>query len=203
MKTFDKCFSENYVAVDKPCNNKNGFRIEYIYFAPWYLWDISPQSLLPYKYSIGAACLLNVIIFFVASIQKTSLNYSFLVEVPATISLAALIFEVLGVIQFCASKKRMNKPEYEGIDFKLRTSPLLHALLLVLTVLACLYRLIIISFDSLSFFVTIGYLVCAGMSTFVFLRYRTIDFTTEPNRTLEEYNKDSGKNEDKKIPDAK
>lgn len=42
MKSLREQFEDDYTAVSIPADNKAGFRITYIYYAPWHIWDL-PQ----------------------------------------------------------------------------------------------------------------------------------------------------------------
>ena len=48
-KSLYERFQEEYLAVKEPCANRNGFRIRYVYYGKWYLWDKPEAELLKTK----------------------------------------------------------------------------------------------------------------------------------------------------------
>lgn len=202
MSFITEGFTKHYVPVKRPAKNKSGFQIEYVYYAPWYAWLLPPNKLLVRKYTLLVACILDSGIFLLAAMEHTAVNYTLMVAVPGMLSLAALMFEVIGVVQFFISKERMTKPQYDGIRLKLRTFPLFRAILMTATVAAAVYQLVTGGIDTGSMLVTVGYAICAILAGFIYLSFRTIPFSTARNRVLDELKKNPDLGEVVKPPAA-
>jgi hypothetical protein len=108
-------------------------------------------------------------------------NYNIFVVVPSMASLAAFLFEILGVIQFLLVKERTTKINFEDVNMKLRAATVFHVCFMGATVLCCIGVMIFTGFSGLSFAVTLGYAVCAALSAYIYIRYRSIEFYTEKN----------------------
>lgn len=171
MKSLRESFEENYQAVEKPCNNKQGFQIRYEYIGPWYQWDLETRSLKTEKRIIGVACAISLMLFFAGSLQDSVLNYSRYTELFGLLSVAAFVFEIVGTVQFCMAKEKVTGMNFFDIHTKMRTAPLIHGMLLLCMVAACVPVLAARGV----FAVDMRVLMCnlgAGMASFaVFARY--------------------------------
>ena len=45
-KSLRERFEECYTAVPVPADNEKGFKIKYVYCAPWYIWEFPERCLL-------------------------------------------------------------------------------------------------------------------------------------------------------------
>ncbi len=181
MKTFRDTFEENYIAVEVPCNSKKGFKIRYEYCGPWYMWDLSASAMRRIKIIIAALCAVGIVSFSLSALQDTPINYRSAVSLPGMLVVAVMLFEVIGVLQFLLAKEKVPRPTFQDIDRKMKITPLLHALLLFVTVVACIY---IWCSESMAFSqasVVFGYLISGICSALIFCLYRRIDFQSEKN----------------------
>ena len=163
--------------------------MKYIYFAPWYCYNLTETEILREKRICGALALLSTVLFFAVSLTPSHLNYSIYVELPATLSLAALVFEILGVVQFCASKRRMTQMTYRDIEFKMKLSPVFHGLLLLITGICCLLHMLTVSYVGGDEVIVLGYFLSAALSLSITLRFRKIKFKTEHNKAIDQIKK--------------
>ncbi|ANU48022.1 hypothetical protein ADH76_12975 [Enterocloster clostridioformis] len=141
MKTYRSTFEENYKAVQEPCNNRKGFKMRYVYIGRWYVWNIPPGQLQTAKRLIGTACVFSVLLFLLGGLVDSPLNYDRYVELPGLLSIAALLFEVIGVVQFCTAKERLTCIDFQDIRTKLHAAPFLHGVLLFCTAMAAMFRM--------------------------------------------------------------
>lgn len=185
MKTLRESFEENYIAIKKPCANKKGFKIEYVYYGPWYMWDISKTALLRTKRNIGVLCVLNIAFLCVASLQDSPINYSLLVEIPGVLSLLALMFQIIGIVQFICSKEKMTRYTYNDINIKMGVAVPFHAFFMTLSSVGGLC--VLGKDDRLMFSITAicGYAMCAVIAILIYKQYKKVPFTSEKNRTLD------------------
>ena len=181
MKSYRATFEENYRAVPEPCNNKRGCKIRYVYIGPWYVWNAPRQQIQTTKRLIGLACVFSVLIFLLGSVADSPLNYARYVELPGSLSLAALVFEVVGVVQFCAAGKKMTNMDFDDIRRKLLIAPLLHALLLFWAVIAALIQLAGRDVTLMDAIVPLCFFFSGALSGLIFLYYRSLPYRKENN----------------------
>lgn len=179
MKTWKDTFEENYSAVEVPCRNRRGFKIRYIYTGLWYRWKAEPGTLRRYRCLIGAACAAGIALFLAASLQDSALNYARYVSLTGTLSIAALLFEVIGVVQFLAAKERVTGITFRDIDTKLRVAPVIHFALLLCTAIFCACEMIPAGGMAGDFPVPILYLSAGACSFAVFALYRRLPYVKE------------------------
>lgn len=183
MKSLRESFLEDYRPVGKEKPGSGKAKIKYIYIGPWYMWTTSRGDVSFLKKTIATRCLLAILAFAFAGLQRAELNMSLFVMVPGTLSIIALMYETIGVLQFYLSKERMKRHDFQAIDKKLGLFPLAHALLLFVTASAALYLLIFSGFvfSLNAFSVVIGYTLSACLSLWNHFAYHQLGFTSEKN----------------------
>lgn len=180
MKHFRDTFEENYKAVQEPWNNKRGFRIRYVYIGPWYVWNTSPERLHTAKRLIALACVFGCLLYALGAVADSPLNWSRSVALPGTLSLAALVYEVFGVVQFCAAGEKMPNMDFDDIRRKVLAGSLLHALLLVWAALAAVVSLL--AAPTLADAVVPGcFFLSSLLSGLIFAYYRSLPYRKEKN----------------------
>lgn len=123
MKTLRSTFEENYRAVPEPCDNKRGFKMRYVYIGLWYIWNLPPERVRTAKRLIGTACLFSALLFFSGAFLNSPLNHDRYVSLTGMLSIAALVFEVFGTVQFCAAREKMTSMDFHDIQTKLMLAP--------------------------------------------------------------------------------
>lgn len=181
MNTYRNRFEENYRAIEEPSNNKKGFKMRYVYIGPWYVWNVPEARVRTVKRLIGAACIFSVILFGSGSLLESFLNCSRYVELFGILSVAALLYEGIGVIQFCAAKERMTNMDFEDIQNKMTIAPLLHAVLLAGAVAAAVCQLFGRPFGLTDVIVIVCYFLSGLLSLLIFLCYRTMTWRKDRN----------------------
>ena len=181
MKTYRSKFEENYKAIEEPCDNKKGFKMNYVYIGPWYVWNVPGERISAMKRLIGVMCVFSVILFVSGSLLESFLNCSRYVELFGILSVVALLYEVIGVIQFCAAKERMTNMDFEDIKNKMIIAPLLHAVLLFCAAAAAVWQLIGNRFDLTDVVVVVCYLLSGLLSLLIFACYRSLPWRKDKN----------------------
>lgn len=181
MKSYRSTFEENFRAVKEPCDNKKGYKMNYVYIGPWYVWNAPKARIDTAKRLIGLACAFSVLLFILGSLADSSLNYSRYVEFPGMLSIAALVFEVFGVAQFCAAKEKMTNMDFQDINMKMLISSLVHAFLLLCAVIAAVWQLPRIDVGLMDAIVPVCYFLSGLLSFLVFLYYRSLPYRTADN----------------------
>ena len=194
-KTFRERFEDNYMAVSVPADNKKGFKIRYIYYKPWHIWNLPPEELKKKKILFGVLFPLSFILFLFSGGQYTGVNFDRLVGIPTMFSVIAFLFEALGIIQFCVSKYRTTEQNYNDITGKIMFSTLAHAILLSFAAGSCIVYMANMGFSAGNALVAVGYFASAALAVFIRTQYRGIPLKTEMNMNLDKF-ADSGEKKD-------
>lgn len=115
MRTPRERFEDNYMAVEKPCNNRRGFRIEYVYYGPWYFWDVTDARLRSLKITAGALFFIALETLLLSAGRDTALNYG-AVGLPVGLSLGAGVFSLIGVMRFLFAGRRFTQDLYKDMN---------------------------------------------------------------------------------------
>ena len=126
MKTARERFEDNYMAISVPADNKKGFKIEYVYYAPWHYWDLPKPELKRVKRVVALEMLAGILLFALASGVDTGVNKTVSVLVPGAVCLCGMIFELLGVCQFFFSKYETTRTNMQDVTNKLMFATLVH-----------------------------------------------------------------------------
>lgn len=178
-------FEENYTAIPVPANNKAGFRVKYVYTAPWYFWDLPKEKLSREKCVVAGASILSLVVFCLISIQALPLNQKWYTVFPAAIALCFHILELSGVVQFLFSSHSTTQMTYQEIRRILEYAP-------AGRMIACILAGIcggIFSFNAGINIATVlwigSHLSCGALAWLEIRRFSAIPVRTEKNRTLE------------------
>lgn len=185
MKTLQERFEENYAAVEKPAKNKDGFKIEYVYYAPWYLWDRPEAELKKCKRTLLAASLLGLVFYVVAGTRRCEANMALWVGVPALLGLCAHMVELFGLIMFNCAKYRTTKMTYTDVNRMLTLAPLSRIGMMVLTAGASVVILFLKGFSWNGVTALMGYLISGTTAIYISKTYRALNLRTERNDTLD------------------
>lgn len=185
MKSLREQFEDDYMAVSMPANNRKGFKIQYIYSAPWYLWDMPESVLKQKKLLLTGVSVGSLFLFLLIGIQRSGLNSYILVELAGTFALCFHVLELFSIFQFLFTKYRTSRLTYSNIDRILSSVPFIRGICLVSAVVASVYYMLQNTFCWLTVFVAAGYLICALMALFIFIEYKKIPFRTEKNTCTE------------------
>ena len=131
-RSMRETFEENYKAVKIPARNKKGYKIEYVYIGKWYGWKEDRAVVRRVKAAAAAALILSVLLYLYAALQNDPLNWSVPISIMGLLSLAPLLFLVIGMIQFLAAKEKFTEQDYKDMNVKLHAAPVLHGSLLLL-----------------------------------------------------------------------
>jgi hypothetical protein len=181
MKSLREQFEDDYAAVRIPTDNKDGFKIRYVYYAPWYLWDLPGPMLKRKKRLLSGVSICGMLVFLLTGIQKSALNSYVIVEMAGTLALCAHVFELFSIAQFLFAKYRTSRMTYVNISRILNCVPLIRALCLMVAVISCIYYMLHNTFHLNTAIVAAGYLVCTLMALYVFKEYRKMPLRTEKN----------------------
>ncbi len=185
MKSLREQYEDDYMAVSIPANNRKGFKVQYIYSGPWYLWDLPESVLKQKKLLLTIVSVGSLILFLLIGIQKSGLNNYMIVELTGIFALCSHVLEIFSIFRFLFAKYRTSRLTYLNINQILNSMPLIRGLCLLLTVVSSIYYMLQNTFYWLTVFVAVGYLGCALMALFIFIEYSKIPLRTEKNDIME------------------
>ena len=181
MKSYRETFEENFKAVPELRENGRGTRIRYVYIGLWYVWNLPYRQVKAIKRLVGLAFALCVLLFFVGGMTDSFLNHARYVQLPGMLSIAALVFEAFGVVQFCAAKEKMTCMDFRDIRAKLLIAPILHSILLACAVIAAILEIVHRGFFTRDIIVILCYFCSALLSLAVFLCIRSLPYRAVKN----------------------
>lgn len=173
MKTYRQVFEEDYRPVQEPKAN-GGFRTRYVYIGNWYTWDVSEERLQSTKWLMALAIGLGTAIFLLGALIHSPLTWNRYVGLLTGLGLAAVVLEIVGVVQFCAARARLPRQYFGDINAKLKLATLVHAILLTLASAASTIALVGISVTFMDAVVPICFLASALASLGAFMLYRSM-----------------------------
>lgn len=180
---FEK-FQEDYTAVIKPASNKRGFKIEYVYYSSWFIWNLPEAELKKRKNIILAACIACAAVYILTAVSKSDFNSLSFVAFPSLFALCALVIEVFGVGQFYCAKYRTTRFIYENSNRRLRICPIVVCVCSAFAAAGCVYYMVIFGGTTDRVFLLFGHALEAVLSYFIYRQYSSIPFTTEENDIL-------------------
>ena len=181
MKSLREQFEDDYAAVKIPAKNKAGFKIRYVYYAPWYIWNLPEPVLKRKKLLLTCISVGNLFLFILAGVQETGLNHHKAVELTVIFALCTHVLELFSIVQFLFANYMTSRMTYSYINKTLKSMPFIRGFCLLATVMASIYYTLQNELHFRTFMIAICYLICALMALYVFWEYRKIPFKTEKN----------------------
>ena len=164
-----------------PADNKKGYKVRYTYIGDWYRWDLEKEEFKRKKIQLVSMALFDIIIYIITATLPSVLNTVSAVAVGGLLSLAALVFESIAIIQFSSSGLKIKDDDCHEIKTKLRAAAFIRTFLLCIAFLGCLTALMDIgSVSGMDIMAVAGYLFCAIISTLVYRISSKIDFSILP-----------------------
>lgn len=185
MKSLRERFEDEYAAVSIPADNKNGFAIKYVYYAPWYIWNLPKKQLQAKKQLIVSMSVGSLVLYLAAGLQYIGVNSSPAVTVSALLALCAHVLELVSVFQFLFAGYKTTRMNYLHVDHVLRIAPVFRGCALLVTAVCGIAYMIRNTGDIVTICVILGYAISAGMAIYIFEEYKRIPFTTERNMNLQ------------------
>lgn len=186
MKSLREAFEEEYAAVSVPADNKNGFALKYIYYAPWYIWDLPEKELHLKKQMFVRMSVSSFLLYLIAGLQNAAVNQLAIPVIFGAAALCAHVMELFRVFQFRFAKYKTSRTTYQNINRTLRWAPLLRGGCMLITALAGIYCMAVHTVTLEAVTAVLGYLVCSAAAFHIFKEYRKLSFRTEKNTTIPE-----------------
>lgn len=187
MKSLRISFEDNYKAIEVPADNRRGKKTVYIYYAPWYIWDITEPEFKRKKAAIGALSLVSLVFFLYLASIRTPLNNFKAVFTCTAFAFCFHIAELAALVDFLSAKRRTTKIKFENIKRGFEFFTAMRAGLLAAGSLIALVYMLIGHASLLSAVMILGTVLCALMAWTERKIYKGIPFYTEENDALKKY----------------
>ena len=187
MKTYRQIFEEDYRSVQEPRADGSGFRTRYVYIGNWHLWDVPEERLRSVKRLMALSTALATAIFLIGALIPSPLTWNRFVGLATGLGLAAVLLEIVGVIQFCAAKPRLSRQYFGDINAKLKLAPLAHAILLAFATAASVAAMIGRPVAFRDALVPVCFLASALAAAGSFTLYRSVPQKVVPNDAAEQF----------------
>ena len=181
VKTYRQTFEEDYRPVQEPKADGSGFRTRYVYIGNWHLWDVSGERLSAVKRLMALSAALGAAIFLIGALIPSPLTWNRYVGLATGLGLAAVLLEIVGVIQFCAAKPRVPRQYFGDINAKLKLAPLAHAILLAFATAASAAAMVGGPVTLRDALVPVCFLASALAAAGIFTLYRSMPQKVVPN----------------------
>ncbi len=186
-------FEDCYTAVPVPAGNARGFKMKYIYYAPWHVWDLPEKQLRRLKWALLLCSAAGLCASLSAMVQRSPLNRTPAVFALCALALCCHIMELLGLVQFVGARYRTTKMTYEEVGGLLSVMPTARAALSgVLTVVCAIHA--VLGGGAVSLGMALGFALSAAAALWVRHQYSRIPVKTEENDSLKQYDKGVGEN---------
>ena len=184
IKSLYERFQEDYAAVKVPCANKNGFRIDYVYYGSWLVWNLPEKELKRRRSLILLEGIASVLACFAVAVIPSALNRLPLVAFPAILAICALLIELFGIGHFYLAGYKTAKFTYETVNRRMRIYPVCNLIFSAAAAGGCFYYICAYGAAPDGIAVLMGHLVLAALSFMIRRQYVTIPVTTEKNDAL-------------------
>lgn len=176
MRTYKTFFEENYTAEKVPCGNKRGYKIKYRYIGALYSWDIEKCRYIKIQYAFMG--LLLLIFYLLCGTRRVQVNYALTVETGVLLSIIPLMFELIGIFQFCMYKE-LPEFTFKEVMTGLKIMPWIHAMLCGTAVMMGVVYIIKWNCSIDSKKVVFAYLCCAVISIYIGLSFSRLKYKRE------------------------
>ena len=181
---FRERFEESYMPVRIPAENAKGYKTKYIYYAPWYVWDLSYMRLKKEKALILSCSISSFVLFLWIVTRDIRFNYNVLVYAPAVLAFCAHILELVALFRFTWSKVRITKMNYSEVTEVMLYVPAGRGALGLVSGVVSLILVFMDGFSLSAVSVSLGYLIYAGLARFVYRRFSSLPCRIEDNDVI-------------------
>lgn len=171
MKTYRQQFEEENLAVVETGPDGKA-RTRYVYIGNWHGWSVPPERMARTKRVMALAAALGLVSFLLGALMPSPLTWDRIVGLFTGLGLAAIVVELVGVIQFCAAKEKLTRQYFSDINTKMKLAPLAHAILLAGAAIACVPLMPGAGMTIVSLLVPLCFLASALAAAGVFTLYR-------------------------------
>ena len=121
MSFREKYFSD-YRAETTLHPNGRGYKVEYVYCGDWYCWDLAKPDFLRFKGAMLLLCGAELVVYAICALQYAPANTSPIVAAGGLLAIIAQIFQWIGLVQLCLSRRKVKDRDCHEIWAKLRGS---------------------------------------------------------------------------------
>lgn len=187
MKSLRIRFEDNYKPFEIPADNKRGKKTVYVYYAPWYIWDVAEAEFKQKKAVIAVLHIVSLALFLCIESIRTPVNNFKAVFACTAFAFCFHIAEMAALIDFLSAKSRTTKIKFENISRGFEFFTAVRAGLLAAGTLFSVTYMFAGNVSVPSAAVAVGLFACAIMAWAERKIYKAIPFYTEKNDTYKKY----------------
>lgn len=160
---------------EKQLTGKSGrYKTAYVYHGNYYYWRAEPQIIAAYKKLFAVLLAVNIVCMVIIALLNTGASRNIYVMAPVLVSVIPLIYEAIGVIQFCRTGNKVREFDFEEINLKLRYASLANGALLAVAIVMALAWLCL-SEEPLNFaFLALIELIPAVCSITIYIKHKRL-----------------------------
>lgn len=188
MKSWRERYFEDYTPELVPAKNKKGYKVAYTYTGNWYSWSEESGALKKRRIIYITAAAATTVLFIICGIQNAFINTYGVVAIPGIVSIVTQMYEWIGIIQFCLSKKEIREKDCKQNYARIRKFTTLTAVCHALSALFGIGLLIWNGMELKSMFVLLGLILCFLLSLFIRKYHKTLSYikVLEPDIMFDE-----------------
>lgn len=172
-KMRDRYF-KGYVKEKQLTGKRGKYKTSYVYHGNYYYWKAGPQVIAAHKKLFGVLLTVNILCMAMITLLNTGASRNVYVMAPVLMSVIPLIYEVIGVVQFCRTGDKVREFDFEEINLKLRYASLVNGALLIISAIMALVWLCL-SEEKLSFaLLCFMELVPAACSIVIYIKHKKL-----------------------------
>lgn len=185
LRSLRERFEEEYMATTEPCDNRQGFRIKYVYYGNWHIWNLPEEQLKKVKIKVLVLLAADIVLFALAALLPSDVNSHKYVAFPGIIAVLALALKTLGVFQFLLAKYRTTKSNFEDAGRRIRFWSIVQVACTVLSSIGCIYCIYAFGFVIYRLMTALLYALDAAACVLIFRTFVKIPVKVEKNDVLE------------------
>jgi hypothetical protein len=190
-KTLRDRFEENYIPVKVLSPDTKKTKVEYVYYGPWYIWNLPAGKLRGIKIFCGLSYLVALIVFCASITMQTYLVHNRVMIGVSALTFCCFIMEISPVMQFVTAKKKVTKLRYDDVSRGFNFFTMARALLSVIGAIAGGIFILSGSYPTTGVWIVLGFTVSAVLAFAASICYGKIPFTTEDNDAIKQLEKDT------------
>lgn len=183
-KTLRSRFEDNYTVVTEPADNKKGYTFQYVYYAPWYVWQVSEDVFRRKKRLLAALEVFGLVLFLATVLVRSPINSSRYVFLPTALAFCAQLMEFAGVVDFLSSKVKTTQIQYEDIQRRLVFYPTVRGSTMALATLISIGLIASGQVPDNAVWVVPGFVTCSALAWQVQSMIRGIPMRVEDNDAM-------------------
>lgn len=127
-KSLREQFEENYTAVPVSADNARGYRMKYVYYAPWHMWDLPREQLFRRKWMLMYLGVAGFFLNLLSMLRRHELNHMTVGIILCALILCCHVMEFTELIRFLCAPHQTTRMTFREVDRGLNFFPLVRCM---------------------------------------------------------------------------